>query len=83
MTLIRADDGTRSTGPIRLSPKQVLAPIVMVVVAAGLRIFAANNGGTLDAPVGHRVYEIGIIVTAVAILAFGIWQSLQAEVGRV
>ena len=77
MTLIRADDGTRAPGPIRLSPKQVLAPIVMIIVAAGLLTFAANSGGTLDAPVGHRVYEIGIIVTAVAILAFGIWQSVR------
>ena len=77
MTLIRADDGTRATGPIRFSPKQVLVPIVMVVVAAGLLTFAANSGGTLDTPVGHRAYEIGIIVTAFAILAFGIWQSVR------
>ncbi len=78
MTVIRAVDGTRVPGPIWLSPKQVLAPIVMIIVAAGLLTFAANSGGTLEAPVGHRVYEIGITVTAVAILAGGIWQSVQA-----
>lgn len=77
MTLIGTDDGTRAPGPIRLSPKQVLAPIVMVVAAAGLMTFAANSGGTLEDPVGHRVYEVGIIVTALAILAFGIWQSVR------
>ena len=77
MTLTRPD-GARAPSLIRLSAKQVLAPIAMIIVAAGLLAFAANRGGTLGDPVGHRVYEVGIIVTAVAILAFGIWQSVQA-----
>lgn len=77
MTLTRPDGGTRAPSPITLSAKQVLASIVMIIVAAGLLTFAANSGGTLEAPVGHRVYEIGITVTAVAIFAFGIWQSVR------
>ncbi|MGZ5397301.1 MAG: hypothetical protein ACXWEI_18220 [Mycobacterium sp.] len=78
MTLTRLDGGTRAEGPIKLSARQVLGPIVTVIVAAGLLTFAANSGGTLEEPVGHRVYEIGIIVVAVAILALGIWQSVRA-----
>jgi hypothetical protein len=79
VTLTRPTDGARAAGPNRLSMKQALAPIVMVSLAAGLLLFAANSGGTLEDPVGHRFYEVGITAAAVAILAVGAWQSVRAN----
>lgn len=79
MTLTRPADGTWSPDRIRLSAKQVLVPTVLVFVAAGLLTLAANSGGTLEQPVGCRVYEIGITLVAVGILALGIRQSAQAR----
>jgi hypothetical protein len=77
VTLAQLD---RITDPIRLPAKQIFAPIAMLIVAAAaLLIFAAHSGGTLDDPVGHRVYELGITSVAVAILAVGIWRSVQAR----
>jgi hypothetical protein len=77
VTLTQPDSGTRTSDPIRLSAKQILTPAAMLFVAAALLIFASNSSGTLDDPVGHRVYEIGIIAVAIGLLAGGLWQSVQ------
>jgi hypothetical protein len=79
VTLTQPDSGTRTSDPIRLSAKQILTPIAMLFVAAALLIFAANSGGTLDDPVGHRVYEIGITAVAIVILTAGVWRSVRRD----
>ena len=78
MTLTRRDAETRASASIRIPVKQIVVATATVIASAGLVAFAANSGGTLEQPVDHRVYEIGIIAVAVAILVFGIWQSVRA-----
>jgi hypothetical protein len=78
VTLTRPTDGKRPAGRNRLSAKQLAVPVLTAIVAAGLLAFAAGSGGTLEDPVGHRVYEIGIILVAVGVLGTGLWQSVRA-----
>jgi hypothetical protein len=78
MTLTRRDAETRASASIRIPVKQIVVATATFIASAGLVAFAANSGGTLEQPAGHRVYEIVIIVLAVVILAMGIWQSVRA-----
>jgi hypothetical protein len=78
MTVTKPPGANRMAHPNRLSAKQILAPIVFLAIAAGLLTFAANSGGSLEAPLGFRVYEIGITLVAVGFIATGIRQSVRA-----
>jgi hypothetical protein len=51
----------------------------MLAASAALLMFAANSGATLQQPVGHRVYEFGIIAVALVIIGIGAWQSVKAS----
>ncbi len=78
MTLTRPDARSRAHGRSRLPIRRTLAATAPAVAAVALLIFAANSGGTLAAPVGHRVYEVGIIACAALILGLGVRQSVHA-----
>jgi hypothetical protein len=78
MTVTKPPGEMQEARPIRLSAKQILAPIAVLVFAPGLLTFAANSGGTLEEPVGFRMYEIGITLVAAGLIGLGIWQSVQA-----
>lgn len=60
-----------------LSPRTLAITAISLAAGAGLLVFAAKSGGTLENPVGYRVWEIGFIVAALAILAVGIRQSFR------
>ena len=60
-----------------LSGRALLTIILTLAVGAGMLVFAAKSGGTLANPVGHRVWEIGFIVTALGLLAVGVRQSIK------
>jgi hypothetical protein len=77
VTLTQPDGGIGTSDPIQLSAKHIVTPIAMLVVATALLTFAANSGGTLDDPVGHRVYEVGITAVAIVILTAGVWRSVR------
>lgn len=60
-----------------LSGRALLTIVLTLAVGAGMLVFAAKSGGTLANPVGHRVWEIGFIVTALGLLAVGVRQSIK------
>jgi hypothetical protein len=78
MTATKPAEVKSTHGSIRLSVKQIVVPIAFLAIAVGLLTFAARSGGTLDEPVGFRVYEVGITVVAVGLISTGIWQSIRA-----
>lgn len=78
MTATKPAGRSQTAGSIRLSARRILAPIAFLAVAAGLLMFAGNSGGTPEAPVGFRVYEIGITLVAIGLVAAGIWQSVRS-----
>lgn len=49
-------------------------PVLIGVIAV---VLAARSGGSLTAPVGHRFYELGMVIAAIAVLGYGFWQSIR------
>lgn len=75
------DEGGNLVSHLRalLTWRTVASAVAVLAVGIGLLVFAANSGGTLADPVGHRVWEIGITVAALALLGIGIRQSIKAR----
>ncbi|WP_328354926.1 spirocyclase AveC family protein [Mycobacterium sp. NBC_00419] len=59
------------------SARAALIVVVSLAAGAGLLVFAAQSGGTLEHPVGFRVWEIGFIIAALAVLGVGVAQSVK------
>jgi hypothetical protein len=77
VSITQAAGGTRSPSRSPWRVKRILVSVGMICGAAALFAFAANSGGSLDEPVGFRVYEIGITAAALGLLSVGIWQTVQ------
>lgn len=66
-----------------VSVRALVTIIASLAVGVGMLMFAAKSGGSLVNPVGFRVWEIGFITTALALLAVGAVQSVkQARLSR-
>lgn len=75
MTSIPVVPGVAATAGLRKNATGV-ASIAAVAAVVGL-LLAANSGGSVMKPVGHRVYEIGITVVALGVLIVVVRQSVR------
>ena len=74
--------GHRASGasPSRKSNWKVRAALSLVAAIVGMLLvlwFAGNSGGTLEAPVGAKLYEVAIVVIAAIIVGVGVYQSVR------
>jgi len=58
-------------------PGAALLTLTSLLGGVALLVYAAQSGGSLENPVGYRVWEYGMIATALAILGVGIVGSIR------
>lgn len=63
----------------RLPVRAVGLSALTIGGAVVVLLLAANSGGTLAAPVGHKIWEIAVTVTALLLLTIGCVQSFRAR----
>lgn len=77
-TMTSAAPPTAATASGEVSVKKIGAFVGLAAAAGAVGVLlAANSGGSVTAPVGHRVYEIAILATALGVLFVGVWQSIR------